>query len=282
MPSATSAFQDAYDRLAAAFPHLTVTEVAPGEALPTERADAEPGWAASAGFAEDGPEIAGLIARDGAMVEQYYGRPPRPDVGASLALHRYAWPVCLLFTIPAFLSRRVPRLTVDDVAVHLETGRIVVRPRTFACLPDDPAAALPGARVVPDEDALRAEVRAAAAEHLGPVLAVFGPRMRRRGRSLWGMVTDEMVEGLWYVGNLLGEERRAVEELGRMLPGATLPLPGAAGFRELSGPSGDPLTTRDRVTCCLAYTLAEDSTCVTCPRTCDTERVAKLTAVPAA
>ncbi|MEU3554886.1 (2Fe-2S)-binding protein [Streptomyces fragilis] len=282
MPFVTSAFQDAYDRLASAFPHLTVTEVAPGEPLPTERADAGPGWAASARFAEDGPEVAGLIARDGAMVEQYYGRPPRPDVGASLALHRYAWPVCLLFTIPAFLSRRVPRLSVDDVAVHLETGRIVVRPRTFACLPGDPAAALPGARVVPDEDALRAEVRAAAAEHLGPVLDVFGPRMRRRGRSLWGMVTDEMVEGLWYVGNLLGEERRAVEELGRMLPGATLPLPGAAAFRELPGPDGDPLTTRDRVTCCLAYTLAENSTCVTCPRTCDTERIAKLTAVPAA
>ncbi|MDH6223937.1 MULTISPECIES: iron-sulfur protein [Streptomyces] len=281
MPLATSAFQDAYDRLAQAFPGLTVTEVAPGEPLPTERADAEAGWTAAARFTEEGPEVAELIARDEATVEEYYGRRPRPDVGASLALHRYAWPVCLLFTVPAFLDRRVPRLTVDDVAVHHPSGRIAVRPRTFACLPDDPAAALPGARVVPDEDALRAEVRAAAAEHMGPVLEVFGPRMRRRGRSLWGMVTDELAEGLWYIGSLLGEERRAVEELGRMLPGATLPLPGAAGFRELPGPAGEPLTTRDRVTCCLAYTLA-DNTCVTCPRTCDTDRIAKLTAAQAA
>ncbi|NYV78667.1 (2Fe-2S)-binding protein, partial [Streptomyces sp. UH6] len=120
------------------------------------------------------------------------------------------------------------------------------------------------------------------AEHMGPVLEVFGPRMRRRGRSLWGMVTDELVEGLWYIGNLLGEERRAMEELGRMLPGATLPLPGAAGFRELPGPAGESLTTRDRVTCCLVYTLTDNNTCVTCPRTCDTDRVAKLTAAQAA
>jgi hypothetical protein len=283
VPLATSAFQDAFDRLAQAFPGLTVTEVAPGEPLPTERADAEPGWIAAARLTEEGPEVAELVARDEATVEEYYGRRPRPDVGATLALHRYAWPVCLLFTVPAFLSRRVPRLGVEDVAVHQASGRIAIRPRTFACLPDDPAAALPGARVVPDEDALRAEVRAAAAEHMGPVLAVFGPRMRRRGRSLWGMVTDEIVEGLWYIGSLLGEERRAMDELARMLPGATLPLPGAAGFRELLGPAGEPLATRDRVTCCLVYTLSgADNTCVTCPRTCDTDRVAKLTAAPAA
>jgi hypothetical protein len=282
VPSATSAFQDAYDRLAEVVPSLTVTEVAPGAPLPSELPDAEPGWALSARFTEDGPVVAELLSQDGARIEEYYGRPPRPDVGATLALHRYAWPVCVLFTVPAFLTRRVPRLTVDDVAVNLAAGRIAVRPRSFACLPGDPAASLPGAVVVPDEDALRAEVRAAAAEHLGPVLGVFGPRMRRRGRSLWGMVTDELVEGLWYVGNLLGEERRAIEELGRMLPGATLPLPGAASFRELPGPGGEALTTRDRVSCCLAYTLAENSTCVTCPRTCDTERIAKLTALQAA
>jgi ferric iron reductase protein FhuF len=158
---------------------------------------------------------------------------------------------------------------------------MAVRTGTFACLPGDPAAALPGARVVPDEEALRAEVRAAVAEHLEPVLAGFGPRMRRRGRALWGMATDEVVEGLWYVAHLLGEERRAMRELELLLPGSTQPYVGSAAFRELTGPNGESLPTRDRASCCLFYTLRPEDTCTTCPRTCDTDRVAKLTAAAA-
>ena len=79
-----------------------------------------------------------------------------------------------------------------------------------------------------DEEALRAEVRAAVAEHLEPVLGGFGPRMRRRGRALWGMATDEIVEGLWYLASLFGEgeERRAMRELELLLPGATAAVRG--------------------------------------------------------
>jgi ferric iron reductase protein FhuF len=158
-----------------------------------------------------------------------------------------------------------------------------VRPGPFACLPDDPAAAHPDARVVPDEESLRAEVRDAVAEHLEPVLAAFGPRTRRRGRALWGMVTDEIVEGLWYIAELLGEhqQRRAERELDLLLPGTTRPYVGSAAFRELIGPNGEPLPTRDRASCCMFYTLEPTGTCVTCPRTCDADRIAKLTAVAA-
>ncbi|MYV51290.1 (2Fe-2S)-binding protein, partial [Streptomyces sp. SID3212] len=194
------------------------------------------------------------------------------------ALHRYAWPACLLVTLPWFLHRRVPRVPVADVAFQRVRGRMAVRTGSFACLPDDPAAGHPDARVVPDEEALRAEVRAAVAEHLGPVLEGFAPRMRRGRRALWGMATDEIVEGLWYVAHLLGEEDRAMAELELLLPGTTGPYVGAAGFRELTGPDGAPLATRDRASCCLYYTLRPDDTCVTCPRTCDADRVGKLTA----
>jgi ferric iron reductase protein FhuF len=163
------------------------------------------------------------------------------------------------------------------VAFQRTLGHLAVRVREFACLPDDPAAALPGARVVADEAALRAEVLAAVAEHIGPVLDGFGPRMRRGKRALWGMATDEIVEGLWYIAHLLGEERRAMIELEALLPGTTKPYVGTAGFRELTGPNGESLPTRDRASCCLFYTLRPEDTCVTCPRTCDTDRVRKLT-----
>ncbi|MEU7155940.1 (2Fe-2S)-binding protein [Streptomyces chrestomyceticus] len=264
-------FAGAYARLTEVFPALKVTDwesAAPHGA----------GWVTAAGLATDPAALDAFLAWDDAQVVADYGQRARPDVVATFALHRYAWPACLLITIPWFLHRRVPRLPVEAVAHHREQGRMAVRVRSFACLPGDPAAELPGARVVPDEEALRAEVREAVAEHLGPVLDAFRPRMRRGPRALWGMVSDEIAEGLWYLGHLLGEEPRAVAELKRLLPGGTAPYPGGAAFRELTGPDGAALPTRDRASCCMFYTLRPEDTCVTCPRTCDADRISRLTA----
>lgn len=104
--------------------------------------------------------------------------------------------------------------------------------------------------------------------------------MRRRGRALWGMATDEVVEGLWYVAHLLGESEqdRARHELELLLPGTTKPYVGSAAFRELTGPNGESLPTRDRASCCMFCTLRPENTCVTCPRTCDADRVTRLLA----
>ncbi len=157
-------------------------------------------------------------------------------------------------------------------------GNLRVRGGEFAYLPDGPAATRAGAGVVRDGAALGAEVLAALTAHLGPVLEGVGPRMRRGKRALWGMATDEIVEGLWYIAHLLGEERRAMAELELLLPGTTKPYVGTAGFRELTGPDGQSLPTRDRASCCLFYTLRPEDTCVTCPRTCDADRVRRLAA----
>jgi len=272
-PVATGALTPAYTRLTEVFAGLRITELAD-----TEQAPQGSGWVAAARLAEGGAALDAFLAWDNAQVLKDYGQQARPDVVASFGLHRYAWPACLLVTVPWFLDRRVPRFPVTNVAFQRTLGRMAVRVTDFACLPGDPAAALPGAHVVPDEEALRAEVRAAVADHLGPVLAGFGPRMRRGPRALWGMATDEIVEGLWYVAHLLGEERRAMEELELLLPGTTKPYVGKAAFRELTGPQGQSLPTRDRASCCLFYTLRPEDTCVTCPRTCDADRVARLSA----
>ncbi|MFE0258134.1 (2Fe-2S)-binding protein [Streptomyces sp. NPDC059010] len=280
MPVPPIALADAYTRLTEAFPGLDITQPPTTQQLP--RHD---GWIPSMALAEGGTGLDTFLAWDDAQVRRDYGQPARPDVVASFGLHRYAWPVCLLITVPWFLLRRVPRLPVthvsyDRTAPGLSIGRLAAHPATFACLPGDPAATLPGARVVPDEEALRAEVRAAVTEHLEPVLTGFGPRMRRRGRALWGMATDEVVEGLWYVAHLFGdgEQDRARRELELLLPGATQPYVGSAAFRELTGPNGESLPTRDRASCCMFYTLRPEDTCATCPRTCDADRVTKLLA----
>ncbi|MFD3541558.1 (2Fe-2S)-binding protein [Streptomyces sp. NPDC058662] len=263
----------AYARLGEVFSGLRVTELAAHEPAPRGA-----GWVGADELSAGGAALDAFLAWDNAQVLRDYGQQARPDVIASFGLHRYAWPACLLITLPWFLHRRVPRFPAADVSFHRTLGRMAVRVERFACLPDDPAAALPGARVVPDEAALRDEVRAAVAEHLGPVLEGFGPRMRRGRRALWGMATDEVVESLWYLGHLLGEEERAMAELEALLPGSTAPYTGSAGFRTLTGPDGTALPTRDRASCCFFYTIRPEDTCVTCPRTCDADRVARLTA----
>jgi hypothetical protein len=274
LPSlATSPVAAAYARLGEVFPGLRIDELTRGERPPHGG-----GWVNGADLAAGGSALDTFLAWDDAQVVRDYGRQARSDVIASFALHRYAWPVCLLITVPWFLHRRVPRLAAGDVFLQRALGRMTVRVRAFACLPDDPAAALPGGHAVPDEEALRAEVRAAVAGHLGPVLEGFAPRMRRGRRALWGMATDEIVEGLWYIADLLGEERRAMAELERLLPGTAKPYVGTAGFRELTGPGGESLPSRDRASCCLFYTLRPDDPCVTCPRTPDADRVRKLSA----
>ncbi|MEU2451407.1 (2Fe-2S)-binding protein [Streptomyces sp. NPDC012765] len=271
-----SAVTDAFDRLAEAYSGLRVFERTADEPLPRGV-----GWVGADELAAGGPALDAFLAWDNAQVLRDYGTQARPDVVAGFGLHRYAWPACLLITLPWFLHRRVPRFPVAEVAFHRTLGRMSVRVGEFACLPDDPAAALPGARVVPDEEALREEVRAAVAQHLGPLLEGFGPRMRRGRRALWGMVTDEVVEGLWYLGSLLGEEQRAMAELEALLPGSTAPYTGGAGFRTLTGPDGEALPTRDRAGCCFFYTIRPEDTCVTCPRTCDADRIARLAATAA-
>ncbi|TXS38989.1 (2Fe-2S)-binding protein [Streptomyces sp. OR43] len=271
----TSAVTDAYLRLTEVFPGLRAEALDDGEPAPGGA-----GWVGAHELAAGGSGLDAFLAWDEAQVLRDYGQPARPDVIAGFGLHRYAWPACLLVTVPWFLHRRVPRIPVEDVAFQRALGHLTVRVREFACLPGDPAAELPGARVVADEAALRAEVLASVAEHLGPVLDGFGPRMRRGKRALWGMATDEIVEGLWYIAHLLGEERRAMAELEALLPGTTKPYVGTAGFRELTGPGGESLPTRDRASCCMFYTLRPEDTCVTCPRTCDADRVRKLTPAP--
>lgn len=271
-----SAVADAYDRLAEAHPEAAVIELGPGQPHPRGA-----GWVRAAGLAAGDGDLDSFLAWDDEQVLRDYGERGRPDVVAGFGLHRYAWTACLLITVPWFLHRRVPRLPVENVSYHRTDGRFSVRTGAFACLPGDPAATLPGARVVGDEEALRGEVRAALTEHLEPVLGGFGPRMRRRGRTLWAGLTDDVVEGLHHIGQVVGEGDRAQRELELLLPGSTRPFVGSAGFREVTGPDGAALLIRDRAGCCFFYTIRPAEMCDNCPRTCENVRIAKLAAAAA-
>ncbi|MBT2468854.1 (2Fe-2S)-binding protein [Streptomyces sp. ISL-66] len=217
-----------------------------------------------------------LIAEETARIQAGYDCVPRRHVAASRLLHHYLWSLCLLVSGPWYLDRRVPRIRPEDVWIDSRTGDLALRPGDFACLAGDLAAGLPGVRVLAGEDELRAELRAVVAEHVTPLLAVFQSALKRGPRALWGMVTDDLVSGIWHLGRMLCEEDAAVRAAGAVLPGDTPPFPGAASFRRLPGTDGRTHQTRTRLGCCLYYAIRPAEACVTCPRTSDAERVRRL------
>ncbi|MER7579049.1 (2Fe-2S)-binding protein [Kitasatospora sp. NPDC097691] len=250
------------------------------------------GWLPAADLATRPAAVRELIAHDARRGLARYGQPLRPDVAAGFGLHRFVWPVSLLFTLPWFLERRVPLLALGDVSLRRrpEAVELTVRPGGFVCLPDDPVAGS-SARTVPDGDALAAELRCALGGFLAPVLAAFRPETRRGPRVLWAMATDAVAEGLWYAGGLLGEADRARAELSALLapggpsgrggPGEPACAPGAdggpapapapftpdAGFAPPAPGCDDASTTdRARASCCLVYTVAAEDMCGGCPR----------------
>ncbi|MEU9719516.1 (2Fe-2S)-binding protein [Streptomyces sp. NPDC047976] len=266
-PGAAALLARTYGRLADHCPALDLHVAAGG-----------PGRGVSgAALAEDPEALDAFVAAEAARIRAGHGHEPRPDVAASRALHDYLWSVSLLMSGAWYLERRVPRVRPREVRVDLATGAFEVAPGAgFACLPGDSAARLPGVRVVADEEALRAELRAAVADHVRPLLAAAGPRVRRRDRALWGMAADDLVSGIWYLGRVLGQEERAVREATELLPTAIAPFPGGADFRRLATRDGRTHPTRTRLGCCMYYTLDSARACATCPRTCDGERIRRI------
>ncbi|MEH0639028.1 (2Fe-2S)-binding protein [Streptomyces bottropensis] len=221
--------------------------------------------------------VEAFVDAETARIQDRYDHSAPRHVAASRALHDYAWSVGLLMSGVWYLERRVPRIAPDDIRVDLATGMFEVRPGAgLVCLPDDPVAVLPGARAVPHEEALRAGLRAAVADHMGPVLDAMGPYVRRGSRALWGLVSDDLVSGLWYLGRARGDEAAGVRAASAVLPTAHAPFPGGADFRSLRTSDGRDHPTRTRVGCCLYYTIRPAGACSTCPRTCDAERLRRL------
>ncbi|MFD3654866.1 (2Fe-2S)-binding protein [Streptomyces sp. NPDC058620] len=231
-------------------------------------------------LAGDPQHLAAFVEAEAARIRTRHDHDPRPHVAASRALHDYLWSVCLLMGGAWHLDRRVPRVRPEDVQLDLTTGVLHITPGTFSCLPDDPAAALPGVRVLADEESLRTELRTAVADHVGPLLTAIAPQLRRGPRALWGMVGDDLISAIWYLGRMLGQEEEALRATEALLPGPLTPFPAGAAFRRLTTRDGTSHPTRTRLGCCLYYTIRPAEACITCPRTCDKERLRRLEGDP--
>ncbi|MFF5493964.1 (2Fe-2S)-binding protein [Streptomyces aquilus] len=259
---------DVYRRLAGACAALDVRVAHGGGAQ---------GGVTAAELVTDRAALDAFVEAEAARVHDRHGVRPRPDVAASRALHDYAWTVGMLTGGPWYLERRVPRIRPEDLRLDLASGTYTITPgNELACLTGDSVADRPGVLTFPQEEQLRARLRMSLAAHMRPLLAAIGPVARRRSRALWGMVSDDLVSALWYLGRTLGQEGAAIRAATEVLPVAVPPYPTGAAFRHLTGADGRRHPTRTRTGCCMFYAIRPAEACSTCPRTGDAERLRRL------
>jgi FhuF 2Fe-2S C-terminal domain len=247
-------FADTYHRLVRLCGALRVTILDSGH--PAGSLGGSGTWLSAAELADRPEAAACAVEGERRRILADHGRGAPPYVAASRLLHDHLWAAALLMSGPWYLTGQVAGLPPDRLWIDPADG-------SLALLPEEPETGAPADRASPDS------LRAAVAEYAAPLLEAFRPLTRRGTRALWGMVADDLVSGVWYLGRALGEETRAMRVADTLVPDG-------AGFRTLRGVSGRTYPTRTRAGCCLYYAIRPDATCLTCPRLADGERLRRL------
>lgn len=182
---------------------------------------------------------------------RYPGSPPHPSVAPTYLMGFYLDAVARTGALWLGLRARVPELSVAGLWLELAPGgwpnSTGVAAHPFACLPDDPAATHPQARVVADRPTLLGEYRRAVARCVEPFQAAFAPGVKIGSRQRRGMLADVVETAVWQAGDLRGT------------PSARLVA--AEEAEALVGPNPSR-----RRSCCFAYRLEPALLCTRCPR----------------
>jgi hypothetical protein len=213
-----------------------------------------------------------------ASVEAYllskYDQAPQQTVAAYLM-----WWYLTIPGIPAtalfHAERRVPMLSPDDLAFTRQpldgptpgwVTQVSLLSPAFACLPDDPAAGLPGTTVVADDARLAALLRARHVAHVAQFIPVLKKHVRLGAHQLWSAATDVLDQGLLTAGRVGGDPSGGALDAALVLPAAFKPLTSASRIRSETV-DGRQEWLRDRQSCCFHYVLKNgDGPCAGCPR----------------
>jgi Ferric iron reductase FhuF-like transporter len=188
----------------------------------------------------------------------------QPHAAAALAWKAYTYWAALPAVLGYASARRVPLLSSDNVLIHFNDPRPLLTlglraDIPVAVLPNDPLAllGLPRVRVVPDEEALLAELRRALIDnHLTPLLDAIHHRVRVGRRTLLGSLASGVAYGVLRSADAIpGSSAETIATLHRAL--------GVEGLIELVTDAGGQLDVQ-RKTCCLAFTLPKPKVCRGC------------------
>ena len=177
-------------------------------------------------------------------------------------------------------ARGFPRWRPTRCACEFAAGDATITGVAYAGgaygIAGDACAGDPSLALLPDEDALLAQLHAELHDHLEPLLVAIAAASGRPLRALWRSAGDRLGGAFLWLGEVVGMRERAWD-LGTRAMRAGGPLAVGADFRVLEH-AGIAEPTRNRRSCCLIYRVAGNDTCFTCPLTSEAARRERLAA----
>lgn len=187
----------------------------------------------------------------------------------------YAWGVGGPAVASYVLSRRVPDVSPENVALRFDAGgglsEVALIRQRFAVLPSDPAADHPNAVVLDDEAALLGWMRGRLVGGIEPLLEAARGHVRLGRRAAWVRVSDYAAYAFLMVGWDAGDQARYAADAEAFVTAPGSPLRGRTGFFVVESGSrrGAYLT---RGVCCQAYKEPGHDNCDSCPMLTQGER----------
>jgi ferric iron reductase protein FhuF len=217
-----------------------------------------------------------ILAR---VAEHYKSDSRQPAVSLWFGHHSFT---VMAVAIAFYLTEnRVPDLRPESVWARFEpsTGSgealaLAWRGRTFAALPDDPAAAHPDCIVLPTREALRDYLRSALIAHLIPLVEALRMRSSFGKPGLWSLASDSCASAFTWIAELIGDVSFGVAEA-RAFNATRSPLQRRRDFIHIEH-LGLTYEMTDRTSCCLYYKVDGGEYCSTCPHRPMDERVERI------
>lgn len=230
--------------------------------------DAPDGWLRTSDIVSNPDVVSGLLDQ----IQELYGIEDRQIAAAFLVLGYFWYPV--VAAMACYLSeRRVPDLSPDAVALHLQGGAAFLSPRCWA-LAGDPNADHPDVAVVESLDKLRAHfMRQLEEQHATPLFPTL------RSVAPYGLPAMR--------ANYLDRVASTILSLTRQLENDDLARQEIPAFMKLAGPKvrtgvievqheGRCGVFLKRGGCCLNYRIPGRKKCDTCSLIPFDERVERL------
>jgi len=184
----------------------------------------------------------------------------------------------------------VPELHPENICLHVpaaehaekeeeHNARIAFTGGRFAALPTDPAADHPDAYIVPDQDALRDNLRTGLEVHFSWVIERLSQTVGCNPRGLWLYVTDRCAGTLGWL--MQEQDKQACLPCINREADALIRVSGSplfnkkVGFFELTYQEHSHIYL-DRATCCYWYKTDGGDYCNTCPHRTKEERNERL------
>lgn len=256
--------------LEATFARLAALRADHGNWLLT-RTDAQPGWLSAADLAAESSSPLPVLLRGAAA--KYKSKSLRP--AAMLWLGQIAYAVEVV-TLACFLvEKRIPGLAPARLHFRLaptgEVEAIAWTGRSFAALPDDPAAAHSDCTLLPHRAALREHLHRQFTGLFTPLIASLSAHSGLGKPGLWALAADYAAYAFTSLGEMLADESLGVAE-SRAFSAVPSKLSAKRDFIPVEH-LGRVDYLLERTSCCLYYQVEGGGYCHSCPHRPLDERI---------